>query len=95
MASEADTFNTALRTYAVAEQDKFMEMLEKEDENAEAQEIADNIPLFEILNDKEILTQHLESSKENVDAKINDKDTEITKAIQEDWNATMSRISED
>lgn len=48
--------------------------------------------MFELLSDKDTLVGHLEASKENVDAKINDKETEITKAIAEDWKATEARI---
>jgi len=96
VAAEAEQFNTGLRTYAVAEADRFMEQFEKDDVNAEAYiEIGDNNELLDLMTDRDALISHLEASKENVDAKINDKDTEITKAIQEDWNAAMSRIQED
>lgn len=58
-------------------------------------EIKDNDALLELYTDKEILMQALESSRETVDNKISDKDSEITKAIQEDWNQTNSRILEE
>ena len=59
------------------------------------QEIKENDALIELYSDKEILVSALEASRENVDNKISDRDTEITRAINEDWAATSNRITEE
>ena len=59
------------------------------------QEIKENDVLLELFSDKEVLMSALEASRENVENKISDKDTEITKAINEDWALTSNRITEE
>jgi len=59
------------------------------------QEIKENDALIELYSDKEILVSALEASRENVDNKISDKDTEITRAINEDWALMSNRITEE
>jgi hypothetical protein len=51
--------------------------------------------LVELYSEKETLVQVLEASKENVDAKIGEKENEINKSINDDWGQTNSRISEE
>lgn len=93
---EAEKFNQALKAYATTEQEKFSESFEKDGENAEMyQEIKENDALIELYSDKEILVSALEASRENVDNKISDKDTEITRAISEDWALMSNRITEE
>ena len=48
--------------------------------------------LIMLLEDREVLTSHVEASKENVDSKIGDKETEIVRTLQEDWKTTETRI---
>lgn len=48
-----------------------------------------------LMEDKEMLVSHLEASKETVDGKISDKETEIVKALTDDWRTTEQRISEE
>lgn len=48
-----------------------------------------------LMEDRDILTSHLEASKENVDSKISDKETEIVRTLQEDWRQTETRILEE
>jgi hypothetical protein len=48
-----------------------------------------------LLEDREVLTSHIEASKENVDSKIGDKETEIVRTLQDDWKATETRIIEE
>lgn len=45
-----------------------------------------------LMEDRDVLTSHLEASKENVDQKISDKETDIVRTLQEDWKATETRI---
>lgn len=45
--------------------------------------------------EKEVLIQALDTSKENVTAKVEEKDNEINKAIAEDWNSKSKQIEED
>ena len=52
--------------------------------------MSDNLVM--LMEDKDILVAHIEASKENVDSKISDKETEVNKAISEDWKATETRI---
>jgi hypothetical protein len=48
-----------------------------------------------LMEDRDILTSHLEASKENLDSKISDKETEIVKSLTEDWKQTETRILEE
>jgi hypothetical protein len=59
------------------------------------QEIKDNDALLELMLEKETLVSHLEASKENVGGKIDDKEGDIIRAIQEDWKITETRIQEE
>ncbi len=45
-----------------------------------------------LTEDKEVLTGILEGSKETIDGKIGDKETEIFRVIQDDWKNTSLRI---
>lgn len=45
-----------------------------------------------LMEDKDILVAHIEASKENVDGKISDKESEINRAISDDWKATENKI---
>lgn len=48
-----------------------------------------------LMEDRDVLTSHLEASKENVDSKIGDKETEIVRTLQDDWRQTETRILEE
>jgi len=81
-----------LRNYALAEYDRIANM--EEDPNGEIQgEMSNELVLM--MEDKDILVSHVEASKENVDSKISDKETEIVKALGDDWRNTDNRIVEE
>ncbi len=48
-----------------------------------------------LMEDRDVLTSHLEASKENIDSKIGDKETEIVRSLQDDWRNTETRILEE
>jgi hypothetical protein len=48
-----------------------------------------------LMEDKDILMQHLEASRENVDSKIGDKETDINKSLGDDWRNTYTKIQEE
>lgn len=48
-----------------------------------------------LMEDRDVLSSHLEASKENVDSKIGDKETEIVRTLQDDWRQTETRILEE
>jgi len=50
--------------------------------------------LVDLWTDKDQLQTHLEQSKENVETKINEQETLINKAIENDWRGTQQRIEE-
>jgi hypothetical protein len=76
----------------LAEYDRIANM--EEDPNGEMQgEMSNELVLM--MEDKDILVSHIEASKENVDSKIGDKETEIVKSLSDDWRATDTRIVEE
>lgn len=87
-----EAFNNNLRAHALAEYDRIANS--EEDPNQEMLEgMSDGFVM--LMEDKDILVAHIEASKENVDSKISDKETEINKAISEDWKGTETRILEE
>ena len=71
-----ENFNAALKVHAYAEFERISALTEEQ--NAEENMSDDLVVLME---DRDILTSHLEASKENVDTKIGDKETEIVKTL--------------
>ena len=51
--------------------------------------------MLPLLVEKETLVGHLETSKESVTQKVDDKENEIIKAILEDWTNTSTRVFEE
>lgn len=45
-----------------------------------------------LMEDRDVLTSHLDASKENIDTKIGDKESEINRTLQDDWKQTETRI---
>lgn len=88
-----ENFNATLRNYAVAEYDRMVNMGEEESQNNIQEELSNDLII--LMEDKDILVSHIEASKENVDSKIGDKETEIVKALAEDWKNTENRVLED
>jgi hypothetical protein len=81
-----NNFNAILRTYALAEQEKFINNIEENEDLTNDPAMTDVYIM--IMEDKDILVSHLDASKENVENKIGDKETEITKALTDQWTAT-------
>lgn len=48
-----------------------------------------------LMEDRDVLTSHLDASKENVDTKLGDKETEILRILTDDWKATDNRIQDE
>lgn len=96
VANEMNNFYSELKKYATGEQEKFeAEYTQFQDKSEMFQEIKDDDELLELMLDKDNLVQHLDTSKENVGQKVEEKDNEIFKAIQDDWKNTESRIQEE
>lgn len=51
--------------------------------------------LLQFMDDSDVLNQHLDASKENIDSKISDQETNIVKELTRDWKNTETRILED
>jgi hypothetical protein len=81
-------FDETFREYALDEQLKFEAKMEAIDADAEpgstGQEEFDD-ELLEVLIEKEVLVQHLDASKEFIEGKIQKMETDITKAINNEW----------
>lgn len=56
-------------------------------------EITDELVV--LLEDKDSLISKIETSRENVDSKIGDRETDINKALGEDWKNTYQKIIEE
>ena len=79
--------------YALQEYDRIANLDENENNELQGEGgLSDNLVI--LMEDKDILQSHIEASKENVDSKIGDKETEIQKALGDDWKNTETRITE-
>ena len=84
-----ENFNAALKVHAYQEFERVSSLTQ--DDNSELQEqMSDGMII--LMEDRDVLTSHLEASKENVDQKISDKETDIVRTLQEDWKTTETRI---
>jgi hypothetical protein len=66
--------------------------MEEELSGGDAEQLSDD--MIHMMSDSEALNQHLEGSRENVDAKINDMESLIVKELLRDWKNTETRILE-
>jgi hypothetical protein len=89
--SQMDQFSVALKAYALQELDRVNNMGDELD-GGEVDQLSNEMIA---LMDSDILNQHLEGSKENVEGKIGDQESVITRALQRDWRDTETRITED
>lgn len=85
---EMEQFAVALKVYANQEYDRLSHM--EEDVGEEGNNLADEI--LEIMGDPDTLNQTLETSKEAIDAKINEVESLIIKELNSDWKNTETRI---
>jgi chaperonin cofactor prefoldin len=51
--------------------------------------------LVELMSDSDYLNTQLEASKENIELRINEIETQIIKELTNDWKTTEARIVED
>ena len=89
---EMEQFSAALKVYAMAEFERFAQMGDDVNNND-----MDQLPdeLVTLIAESDVLQQHLEASKENIDSKVGDQDSNITKELTRDWTATQTRILEE
>ena len=87
-----DTFNNNLRIHAFQEQEKLMSM--EENPNADLTDQLSN-EMVVMMEDKDILTSHLDASKEYVEQKIGERESEILRAIADEWRATEQKMQEE
>lgn len=88
--AEISQFSEALKVYALAEFDR---VNASEDElNADNDNLSNDY--LNLMTEHELLNQHLEQSKENLDAKIQEIESLITKELGKDWEETKNRILE-
>lgn len=88
-----EQFNQVLKAYALQEYDRIANLDENENNELQGEGgISDALVI--LMEDKDILQSHIEASKETVDSKIGDKETEIQKALGDDWKNTETRITE-
>ena len=92
---EVESFYVQLRNYAFAFQEQFETELNQDNPTDFVKESQENEALMEIILDKEQLVQILETSKESVTGKVEEKENEIVKAITTDWRDTETKIEED
>jgi hypothetical protein len=84
-----ELFSQDLKVYALAEYDRINSM-EEDLSGGDAEQLSDD--MIHLMSDSDALIQHLEGSKENVDAKINDVESQVTKELLRDWKNTENRI---
>jgi hypothetical protein len=89
---EMENFNAALKVHAYAEFDRVSAIAE--DQNSDLNDLISNEMVI-LMEDRDVLTSRLEASKETVDSKIGDKETEIQRTLLEDWRQTETRILEE
>lgn len=89
---EMEQFSADIKVKALEEFDRIANQ-EEDLSGGDTMEMSDNMIL--LMSDPEVLNQHLEQSKENVDSKIGDQETKIVKELATDWKNTETRILEE
>jgi hypothetical protein len=62
-------------------------------EDGDLEQMSDE--LVELMSDSDYLNTQLEASKENIELRINEIETQIIKELTNDWKTTEARIVED
>lgn len=89
---EMEQFSVALKAYALQEFEKFANSSDDiVDQNGEGL----SNEFISVMSDNEVLNQHLEQSKENIDQQIQNIDSKITLALKNEWTSTQARIIEE
>jgi len=89
---EMEQFSVALKAYALQEFERISNIGEDDINAGDGETMSDNMII--LMSDNDTLNQHLEASKENIDSKIGDQETNISKSLQNDWKNTETRILE-
>lgn len=90
---QASEFNVEFKEYAMADFERIQALSIDEENKAELeQEFATNEVYLSLVADSDTLKQTLENSKENLDAKIAEKEDVINRAITQDWHNTLTNL---
>jgi len=89
---EMEQFSADLKAYSALEFERINNM-EEDISGGDAEALSDN--MVTLMSDSDVLTQHLEASKENVDSKIGDQESNIVRELMRDWKNTETRIIDD
>lgn len=89
-------FQNDLKEHANKQFDAFQRVIENNDEaEMEYWQSDDKQNLLMLLEDKDMMNQYFEQSKDFQEGKIQEKESEITRALQDDWKNTYSQIEKD
>ena len=86
---EMELFSVALKAYALLEAERIGNLGDDGDQEPMSDE------LILLMDDADYLNSQLEGSKENIELRINDIESQIIKDLSNDWKATETRITED
>ena len=86
---EMEMFSVALKAYALQE----VERIDNMGDDGDQEPMSDELVL--LMGDGDYLNSQLEGSKENIELRVNDIESQIIKDLTNDWKATESRIIED
>ena len=82
-------FSVALKAYALLEVERIANM----GDDAGDEPLSND--LIMLMDDADYLNSQLEGSKENIELRINDVESQIMKDLANDWKATEQRIIDD
>ena len=82
-------FSVALKAYALLEVERIANM----GDDAGDEPLSNDLIL--LMDDADYLNSQLEGSKENIELRVNDVESQIMKDLANDWKATEQRIIDD
>lgn len=88
---QAANFDQSIRDHALEEQAKFEEEMEKDGNIAEDLSPEEEQRVY-LLIEKEQLVQHLDGSKDFMESQIQKMETEINKAVKNEWDSLESNM---
>ena len=86
---EMELFSVSLKAYALQEVERIGNM----GDDGDQEPMTDEFVL--LMDDADYLNSQLEGSKENIELRVNDIESQIIKDLTNDWKATEQRITED
>ena len=87
--NEMNNFSGALKVYALQEVDRIANI----GEDADQEPMSDDLIL--LMDDGDYLNSQLEGSRENIEQRLGDIETQINRDLANDWKATDTKINED